>query len=286
MEHQSGKMVIAHRGASAYAPENTLAAYELALGQGADCVELDLHASRDGVLVCIHDFTLERTTDVRTVFAERARHLFEDGASHRRWLVHDFSRVEIQTLDCGAWFGPAYAGARIQTFDEVLEWAKGRTRLLVELKYPALYEPLGVDLLSLFDAVVRRHGLDNASSPWVSVQSFHEPTVRRAGALYGRRLPVGFLRQSADALACADRDRLASIAAYASAIGPEKDCLESRPELVAWAHEAGLRVTPWTFRASAPGRFESVRAEMRYCLEQLGVDAVITDNPDQARDPD
>lgn len=283
MEDMSQKMVIAHRGASAYAPENTMPAYELALRQAADCIELDLHASKDGILVCIHDRTLERTTNVRELFPDRGRQVMERAGARRRWFVHDFSLAEIQTLDCGSWFGAAHAGTRIQTFDDILDWARGRTRVLAELKYPEAYEPLGVDLLSLFDAVVRRHGLAGAVDSFLSVQSFHEPTVRRAGALYGGRLAVGFLRQSADAVACANRERLAAIAAFATAIGPEKDSLEQRPELVTWAHEAGLRVTPWTFRASAPGRFENVRAEMTYYLEHLDVDAVITDNPDQAR---
>lgn len=283
MEDMSQKMVIAHRGASAYAPENTLAAYELALRQAADCIELDLHASKDGILVCIHDRTLERTTNVRDVFPDRGRDVTEQAGGRRRWFVHDFSLAEIQTLDCGSWFGAAHAGARIETFDDILDWARGRTTVLAELKYPEAYEPLGVDLLSLFDAVVRRHGLPGAADSFLSVQSFHEPTVRRASALYGRRLPVGFLRQSVDAAACAHRERLAAIATFASAVGPEKDSLEERPELVTWAHEAGLRVTPWTFRASAPGRFEHVRAEMTYYLQHLDVDAVITDNPDQAR---
>jgi glycerophosphoryl diester phosphodiesterase len=282
MEDMSRKMVIAHRGASAYAPENTIQAYELALRQGADCIELDLHASKDGILVCIHDRTLERTTNVRDVFPDRGRDVMEEAGARRRWFVHDFSLAEIQTLDCGSWFDGAHAGARIQTLNDVLDWARGRTRVLAELKYPEAYEPLGVDLVSLFDAVVHRHGLPGAAESFLSVQSFHEPTVRRAGARYGRRIPVGFLRQSADAVACLNRERLAAIATFATAVGPEKDSLKQRPELVTWAHEAGLRVTPWTFRASAPGRFENVRAEMAYYLQRLDVDAVITDNPDQA----
>jgi glycerophosphoryl diester phosphodiesterase len=275
-------MVIAHRGASAYAPENTLPAFELAVQQGADCVELDVHATRDGVLVCIHDRSLERTTNVREVFPHRFQDVLEAGSQRRRWFVHDLSLAEIQTLDGGDWFGPVFAGTRILTLDAVLDWAAGRTAVLVELKYPEAYESLGVDLLSLFDAVVRRRGLPDGRTD-VLVQSFHEPTVRRAGAIYGRRLPVGFLRQAPDAVACASPERLAEIATFASAIGPEKGSLGQRPDLVRLAHEAGLRVTPWTFRATTTGRFPSLRAEMQYYLTALRVDAVITDNPDQAR---
>src|SRR5918994_4162616 len=81
------KAVVAHRGASAYAPEHTLEAYRLALEQGADFVEQDLAVTKDGVLVCIHDLSLERTTDVETVFPDR---FVEDEGGvkpGRRWLV-------------------------------------------------------------------------------------------------------------------------------------------------------------------------------------------------------
>ena len=96
------KLLVAHRGASAYAPEHTLAAYRLALEQGADFVEQDLGVTRDGVLVCLHDPTLERTTDVEQVFPDRFRQV--DGA--RRWFVADFTLDEIKRLDAGAWFAP------------------------------------------------------------------------------------------------------------------------------------------------------------------------------------
>jgi glycerophosphoryl diester phosphodiesterase len=272
------RIVIAHRGASAYAPENTLPSYDLAILQGADCIELDLHPSRDNVLVCIHDATLERTTNVGDVFPDRKHETLEDGAVVHRWRVHDFSLAELKRLHSGT------SGGRILTLDEVLDWALGRTSLLAELKHPEAYEPMGVDLLSLFDRVVRRRGLPSvrSSDTPLTVQSFHEPTVRRAGALYQRRLPAVLLQQPAEAEKCASQDRFAAIAGFADGIGPEKSSLDRRPHLVVRAHQAGLCVTPWTFRASSPGRFGSVRAEMAYYLSELDVDAVITDNPDQA----
>ena len=84
----SRPLVIAHRGASAEAPENTIAAFELAVQQGADAIELDVHLSRDDQLVVIHDFTLERTTD---------------GAGP----VRDRSVQELKRLDAGGWRGSA-----------------------------------------------------------------------------------------------------------------------------------------------------------------------------------
>src|SRR5690242_1077188 len=105
--------VIAHRGASARAPENTLPAFELAVRSGAGCVEHDLHATRDGVLVCLHDRTLERTTDVADRFPDRARERIVNGNVVREWFVADFTFAELRELDAGSWFGPAFAGTKI-----------------------------------------------------------------------------------------------------------------------------------------------------------------------------
>jgi glycerophosphoryl diester phosphodiesterase len=277
------KTVIGHRGAPAYAPEHTLQSYELALRQGADSVEQDLHVTKDGVLVCLHDRTLERTTDVRDVFPERGRAISQNRRSVRRWFVHDFTLDEIKRLDAGAWFDARFAGSRIPTFQEVIECVAGRGALCSELKDPDVYDTIGIDLLSLFAIQVRRNDLHRPKSgtPPATMQSFHEPTVRRAAAMFDEGVPLVLLIEPADASRCADPDRIRTIARFATGIGPGKAIVEDRPEIVGWAHEAGLRVTPWTFRATAPGRFADVRAEMAYHLDVLGVDAVITDNPDQ-----
>jgi glycerophosphoryl diester phosphodiesterase len=274
------KIVIGHRGAPACAPENTRPSFDLAVQQGADCIELDIHVSRDGALVCLHDRSLERTTNVRDVFPDRSREE-TDGSLGQHWFVHDFTLSELQTLECGPTFPTGPAVVRIPTFAEVLDWAAGRTTILAELKDPEIYESLGIDLLSLFDAAVRRHVADRRTA-FITVQSFHEPTVRRAGNLYRGRLPVTLLREAPDAIACAEPDRLADIARFATGLGPEKSSLIECPQLVSRAHAAGLRVTPWTFRASSPGAFETVRAEIAYYLSDLDVDGIITDNPDQA----
>jgi glycerophosphoryl diester phosphodiesterase len=118
------------------------------------------------------------------------------------------------------------------------------------------------------------------------VQSFDEAAMRRAGDLFAGRIPVVLLIEPADAPRWSGCGSFAAVASYAAGIGPGKAMLEDRPEMVGWAHDAGLRVTPWTFRASSPGRFEDVRAEMAYYLAELDVDAVITDNPDRAPAPD
>jgi glycerophosphoryl diester phosphodiesterase len=281
--HSRPKAVIGHRGASAYAPEHTLDSYHLALDQGADAVEQDLHVTKDGVLVCLHDRTLERTTDVREVFPERGRDLLIGEQMTRQWFVHDFTVDEIKQLDAGSWFGPEFAGLSVPTFQEVIDSVGTSGSLCVELKDPELYEALDVDILSLLATTLRRNDIDRPrpDRPALTLQCFHEPTVRRAAATFGRRVPLVLLIEPADADRWSDRNSIEAVADFATGIGPGKAMLEARPDIVRWAHEAGLRVTPWTFRATEPGRFGSVRAEMAYYLSVLDVDAVITDNPDQ-----
>ena len=116
----STKTNVAHRGASAYAPEHTLAAYRLALEQGADFVEQDLAVTRDGVLICLHDPSLERTTNVEDLFPSRFTEIEYEGKKRRVWLANDFTLEEIKRLDAGSWFDPKFAAERVPTFDEAV----------------------------------------------------------------------------------------------------------------------------------------------------------------------
>ena len=97
----SKKTNVAHRGASAYAPEHTLAAYQLAIEMGADYVEQDLAVTRDGVLICLHDASLERTTNVEELFPNRVSTQTIEGKTRKAWLANDFTLAEIKTLDAG-----------------------------------------------------------------------------------------------------------------------------------------------------------------------------------------
>jgi glycerophosphoryl diester phosphodiesterase len=150
-------LCIAHRGASFEAPENTIAAFELALTQGADALELDVHLSKDDHPVVIHDFTLERTTD-------------GDGA------VRTQTVRELKRLDAGSWKGRTFQGQRIQTLQEVLERFRDRARFWIELKggsdlYPEIEDRV-VTLLEIYEV------LDRAL-----VQSFDHAALGRIHAM-------------------------------------------------------------------------------------------------------
>jgi glycerophosphoryl diester phosphodiesterase len=274
------KQVVAHRGASAYAPEHTLAAYTLALEQGADFVEQDLAVSKDGALVCVHDLSLERTTNVEEVFPDRFVQEGDGGAAIRRWPVHDFTVAEIQRLDAGSWFDKKFAGARIATFQEAIDLVRDRAGLYPELKDPAFYRGRGVSPEKLLADVLRKNGLVENPKTAVIIQSFDDTTLKNLAAELAP-VPRVFLVEGRSISRVDSPEKVREIATWATGIGPNKAIVATRPELVTWAHAAGLTVTPWTFRSSSTGPFPSVRDEMAKFLYDYGVDAVFTDNPDQ-----
>lgn len=275
------KQLVAHRGASAYAPEHTLAAYSLALQQGADFVEQDLAVSKDGVLVCLHDLTLERTTNVEEVFPDRFA-VSDKGAGPlvRRWLVNDFTVAEIKQLDAGSWFDKSFAGARVPTFQEAIDLVRGKAGLYPELKDPEFYRKRGVSPEKLLADVLIKNSLVENPTTAVIIQSFDETTLK----LLARELskvPRVFLVETLAIDRLDSAQKVREIAGWATGLGPNKAIVERQPQLVTWAHGAGLTVTPWTFRASNTGAFPSVREEMAKFLYDYDVDAVFTDNPDQ-----
>jgi glycerophosphoryl diester phosphodiesterase len=282
---RAAMQLVAHRGASAYAPEHTLEAYTLAMTQGADFVEQDLAVTKDGVLVCIHDLTLERTTNVEEVFPDR---FVEDregrtapaAAPARHWLVNDFTLAEIKRLDAGSWFGAKFAGARVPTFQEAIDLVRGKAGLYPELKDPAFYGGRGISPDALLAAALETNRLVGDAKTPVIIQSFDETTLKQLARTLPK-VPRVFLVDPLSAARLDSVDKLREIATWATGVAPNKLLIEKRPELVRWAHGAGLTVTPWTFRSSNTGSYASVRDEMTKFLYEYGVDALFTDNPDQ-----
>jgi glycerophosphoryl diester phosphodiesterase len=276
------KILIAHRGASAYAPEHTLAAYRLALEQKADFVEQDLQISKDGVLVCLHDLTLERTTNVEDVFPDRATQV-SGGA--RTWNISDFTLAELKRLDAGSWFEPKFKGQQIPTFQEAIDLVRGKAGLYPETKDPDVYGSRGFDMESLLLAQLAKNQLDRPgtdANPPVIIQSFSAASLRKMRKA-GSTLPLTFLVSDLDKTR--DRwltdDGLRQVREFANGLGPAKALLLADPTLAARAHAAGLTVTPYTFRSAATPPGKTVTEEMSDFLYRIGVDALFTDNPDR-----
>jgi glycerophosphoryl diester phosphodiesterase len=279
--HAAGpKQAIGHRGASGYAPEHTLASYRLAIAQKADFVEPDLAVTKDGILICLHDDTLERTTNIAEIFPDRPSANVQTRAPGKHWLANDFTLEEIKRLDAGKWYKPEFAGEKVVAFQEMIDLVRGKAGLYPELKSPALYRSRGVDVEQIFVGVIKKNGLENPESLTTTpivIQSFDEESIRRV-AVDLPTIPRVFLTQSEADITEA---RLAELATFATGIAPEKRVIAQHPDMVARAHAAGLTVTSWTFSASEKTSFASVRDEMAHYLYDLGIDALFTNNPDQ-----
>lgn len=274
-------MSVAHRGASAYAPEHTLVAYTLALEQGADFVEQDLAVTKDGVLICLHDPTLERTTNVEEMYPDRSTTVTWEGKTVKAWLANDFTLAEIKRLDAGSWFDAKFAGARIPTFAEAVALVRGKAGLYPELKTPEVYAGRAVDFEALVAAALDTHALRGAkadpTTPIV-LQTFSEASARK---LADMRIGVPIVLLIGNPAGWDSPARVREWKGVVQGLGPAKQILLKNPDLVKWAHAEGLSVTPYTFRSTDSGRFPSVKAEMEHFLYTLGVDALFTDNPDQ-----
>jgi glycerophosphoryl diester phosphodiesterase len=277
----TAKKLVAHRGASAYAPEHTLASYRLALQQHADYVEQDLAVTKDLALICLHDESLERTTNVEEVFPDRA--VVDAATGRKQWLAVDFTLAEIKRLDAGSWFDARFSGERIPTWEEAVAAVGTAAGLYPELKTPALYRARGIDQTALFVESLKRLALHTRAPGSLIVQSFDDQPLKDL-ARQIPSLPRTFLIDNRDGARWLTASGLAEIARFATGIGPAKALLDGHPEIVRAAHAAGLTVTPYTFStraAAGSGRFGSVSDEMRHYLSDLDVDALFTDNPDR-----
>jgi glycerophosphoryl diester phosphodiesterase len=272
--------LIAHRGASAYAPENTVPAFRLAADQGATFVEFDVQLTKDRQIVCLHDESLERTTDVEQVFPERFRSVMgPNGQTTKRWMLADFTLAEVRRLDAGSWFGPSFKGTRIPTFGETIDALRGRSGLFIELKLPERYAGIEKQILDELKAKrLDRIGADPKTP--VLLQSFTAASLEILAGL-GTRLPVHFLVSARDAAKWLTPEGLARVKAFATGLSPEKTILRDHADGISRARQLGMPITPYTFRSSAVAGFPDVRAEMAHYLDVLRVDGVITDNPDQ-----
>lgn len=236
----SGKvLVIGHRGALGYAPENTMVSFAKGVECGADLIELDVHRTADGAMVVMHDDDVSRTTDGR-------------GA------IRSMTLAEIRRLDAGSRLDPKYRGERVPILDEVLDWARGRTQLVVEIKGGPLPAP------RIEEGVVRAirdHGMVDE----VMAISFHHTVAKRLKALEPA-LATGILYSG----------RLVDTVGAARAAGADS----VRPHWSYWSRElveevraAGLAASTWVVN-------DEPRVEY---LVGMGVDSIGSDYPDRLR---
>jgi glycerophosphoryl diester phosphodiesterase len=297
-------IIIAHRGASGYLPEHTLAAKALAHGLRADYLEQDVIATRDHELVVLHDLYLDDVTDVATRFPGRRR---EDG----RHYVVDFDLVELKSLRVFERRAPGSAAAKyparfpaehglfgIATLKEELRLIQGlnasmgRTAgIYPEIKEPAWHRAHGIDLAALLLAELAAFGYSRAADP-VFVQCFDSAELRRVRAELGSELRlvqlVGSELEHGELLT---RDGLRHVATYAYGLGPHHLQLADGPAgrrprtlpLRDWAREAGLELHPYTFRRDElPQYVRSFEEWLEFFIFEARVDGLFCDHPDAA----
>jgi glycerophosphoryl diester phosphodiesterase len=236
---------VGHRGASAYAPENTLASFRAAKTKDADYFELDVQQTKDGVPIVIHDTTLSRTTDAETRYPNRSP-----------WRVRDFTLGQIERLDAGSWFSARFRDERVPTLAATLRAMEGSDlRLLLELKNPSLYPGLTrrvVERLRADPDWLLPDRLIVQSFDWASVQEFHRlmPAVQTA------------------VLGTPATARLTEIAHYARYVNPRSETIDAA--YVRQVHAHRMKVFAWN-------------ADSQAVMERLvddRVDGIIADRPE------
>jgi glycerophosphoryl diester phosphodiesterase len=229
-------MIFAHRGASAHAPENTLAAFELALTQNADAIELDVKLSADGQVVVIHDPTVDRTTG-------------------RKGRVKDLSLTQLRSLDAGAFFSENYRGEKIPTLEEVFEAVGKRIFINVELTN---YNTPRDQLVETVCMLVKKFGLQKQ----VMFSSFLAANLSKTRA-YLPEVPRGLLALNG-LLGAWARSFGFAFGKYQALHPYLKDVT---PEQIQRVHRLQRRVHVWTVNAA-----EDIRRLFRWGVDAIFTD--------------
>ncbi|MFD9377660.1 glycerophosphodiester phosphodiesterase [Streptomyces sp. NPDC059999] len=250
--------VFAHRGASAYAPENTLAAVRRAAALHVTWIENDVQRTRDGALIVSHDKTLARTTDVEQLYPKRWP-----------WRIGDFDLAEIKRLDAGSWYAARYQGQRVPTLQQYLDLLDHNGQnLLLELKHPEAYP--GIERQTV-DTLARSGWLDHRHlTHRLVIQSSSAPALRATRKLQPA-VRTGFLGNPPVA-------RLKEYATFTDQINPPYKTVSRAYVEAVHSHKGPhgqiMRLNAWTVNSP----------DIAARLVELGADGIISDRPDAIRD--
>ena len=310
-------LIIAHRGASGERPEHTLAAYELAIDQGADYIEPDLVPTADGMLVARHENEISGTTDIadRPEFAGRRTTKIVDGEEVTGWFTEDFTLAELRTLRARERLpqirpqNTRYDGLyQVPTLAEIIQLVRAKETetgrvigLYPEIKHPTYFMAEGYDIAAMLVEQLHGAGYEGEDAP-VFIQSFDIAPLQRLDNITDLRLvqlisdeggPADDLSRSYADMVTAEG--LAAVATYADGIGVDFRLLMDESgapatTLIETAHDAGLLIHGWTFRLewqflppnlrTRMGRWDSGFYNMVYLnvWREAGLDGVFTDH--------
>lgn len=233
--------IVAHRGASGYAPENTIAAFDKAVEMNADYIEIDVQRSQDGKLVVIHDQTVDRTTN---------------GTGN----VKDLTFQQLNRLDAGSWKGIQFTGEKIPTFEEILDRYYEKIGILIEIKSPELYPGIEEHVVQ----VLKERNLDQPRNGKIIIQSFNHDSMKKMNQLL-LNIPIGVLTSNKEHTT---EQALKDFSTYADYFNPNYKMLTE--ELVNQAYSQGMKVFPWTVRSDEAVDF----------VLDMNIAAIITDYPE------
>lgn len=253
---------IGHRGAKAYAPEETLPSFELGQNLGADYIEMDLHLTRDDHLITMHDDTLERTTNAKEMYPNRSP-----------WNIEDFTLEEIKKLDAGSWFNkenPTYAessyvGLEIPTLNEVLDRFGESANYYIETKSPERYPGIEEKLIEVLNDHNMLVNNDRYTNGQVILQSFDKHSLKR---LHNLNSNVPLIQLGKPTL---DDEGVKDLKQYADGIGPDYEDIDK--DYVQKARDNDLLVHPYTVNDK----------EDMHELFDWGVTGMFTNKPDVLR---
>ena len=306
------KIVIAHRGASGYLPEHSMSAKAMAYAMGSDYIEQDVVMTKDDQLVVLHDHYLDRVTNVAELYADRAR---KDG----RFYVVDFTLEEIRTLEMTEGFKfkngqqvpifpqrfPMWKSSfRVHTFAEEIELIQGLNQsmgknigIYPEIKAPSFFHHEGKDISKAVLRILKKYGYTEKSKR-VYVQCFDAPELKRIhDELFpelGMEVSLVQLIGGKKGARMIEPGGIREVAKYADGIGPPFSWIVKSSstkenlivtDLVKRAHDTGMLVHPYTFRADAgavPAYAADFKDLLRIFYYEVGIDGAFTDFPDQA----
>jgi glycerophosphoryl diester phosphodiesterase len=239
-DQEDNTLIVAHRGASALAPENTISAFDMAVSLGADYIEVDVQMTKDGKLVAMHDVTVDRTTN---------------GAGR----IKNFTYENLAALDAGSWFSPKFKGERVPALETILDRYEGRTGILIELKHPSIYPNVEEELAN----ILNKRFDSNKPPANIIVQSFDRQSIREFHQLMPA-IPTGVIIGSAE---FSSEEDLFAVDGFASFINPKATLVDAN--FMQQAKARNLSVFTWTVSDSKTAR----------SLRNLNVNGIITNYP-------
>jgi len=294
--------VMGHRGASGYAPEHTLRSYELALDQGADYIEPDLVMSKEGVLIVRHENEISETTDVEKKFPHRKKAVKNiDGIEVTGWFTEDFTWAELQKLRAKerlSYRSHTEDGKhKIVSFEEFLKFTVEQEKksghtigIIPEIKHSTYFEKIGLPMEDKVVQLLKKYKKDRRDSK-VIIQSFEVDNLKKLRLMIDVDI-VQLLDESGVSMATLAGFK--EMRQYADWVSPHKSFIvqvgadgeiKNKTSFVTLAHEAGLKVVPYTFRSDTQNLAKAYKgnpANEYQLFFDLGVEGVFSDFPDHA----